>query len=53
MKIYLDGSAEPVVDLPFKNYFSGDTAPFDFSAVSYDLVENGCRAAGPRERPSQ
>ena len=43
VKIYLDGNETPVVDLPFKNYFSGDTAPFNFSAVSYDLVENGCR----------
>ena len=43
VKIYLDGSDEPAVDLPFKNYFSGDTAPFNFSAASYDLVKNGCR----------
>lgn len=43
VKIYLDGNETPVVDLPFKNYFSGDTAPFNFPAVSYDLVENGCR----------
>ena len=43
VKIYLDGRDEPAVDLPFKNYFSGDTAPFNFPAVSYDLVQNGCR----------
>ena len=43
VKIYLDGSDKPAVDLPFKNYFSGDTAPFNFPAVSYDLVQNGCR----------
>ena len=42
VKIYLDGSTEPVVDLPFKNYFSGDTAPFNFPAVSYDLAQSGC-----------
>ncbi|MHB8900580.1 MAG: DUF2961 domain-containing protein, partial [Thermoguttaceae bacterium] len=42
VKIYLDGNPEPVVDLPFKNYFSGDTAPFNFPAVSYDLVQDGC-----------
>ncbi len=43
VKIYLDGSDKPAVDLPFKNYFSGDTAPFNYPAVSYDLVQNGCR----------
>lgn len=43
VKIYLDGNDQPTVDLPFKNYFTGDTAPFAFSATSYDLVENGCR----------
>jgi hypothetical protein len=43
VKIYLDGSDEPVVDLPFKNYFSGDAAPFDFSALSYNLADDGCR----------
>lgn len=43
VKIHLDGNETPVVDLPFKNYFSGDTAPFNFPDVSYDLVENGCR----------
>lgn len=37
VKIYLDGSETPVVDLPFKNYFSGDTAPFNYSKLSYDL----------------
>ena len=43
VKIYLDGSDKPAVDLPFKNYFTGDTAPFNYPAVSYDLVLNGCR----------
>ncbi len=43
VKIYLDGSEKPAVDLPFKNYFTGDTAPFNFPATSYDLIENGCR----------
>jgi D-arabinan exo alpha-(1,3)/(1,5)-arabinofuranosidase (non-reducing end) len=43
VKIYLDGNDEPTVDLPFKNYFTGDTAPFNFPAASYDLIDNGCR----------
>jgi hypothetical protein len=37
VKIYLDGSETPVVDLPFEKYFSGDTAPFNYSKLSYDL----------------
>ena len=43
VKIYLDGSDEPVVDLPFKQYFSGDTAPFNFPELSYALEKFGCR----------
>lgn len=43
VRIYLDGQAEPVTDLPFKKYFSGDTAPFNFPILSYDLADFGCR----------
>jgi hypothetical protein len=43
VKIYLDGSDQPAVDLPFVNYFSGDTAPFDYPILSYDLAGLGCR----------
>lgn len=43
VKIYLDGSATPVVDLPFVNYFSGDTFPFDYPQLSYNLAEQGSR----------
>jgi hypothetical protein len=43
VKIYLDGSDEPAVDLPFVNYFSGDTAPFDYPMLSYNLADLGCR----------
>jgi len=43
VKIYLDGSDKPAVDLPFENYFSGDTAPFDYPMLSYNLAELGCR----------
>jgi len=43
VKIYLDGSDQPVVDLPFVNYFSGDTAPFNYPMLSYNLADLGCR----------
>jgi hypothetical protein len=43
VKIYLDGAAEPVVDLPFRNYFSGDTQPFAYPLLSYNLEGLGCR----------
>jgi len=43
VKIYLDGSDEPAVDLPFANYFRGDTAPFAYPALSYNLADQGCR----------
>ena len=43
VKIYLDGTETPAVDLPFKSYFSGDTAPFNYPLLSYDLAEQGSR----------
>ncbi len=42
VKIYLDGQETPAVDLPFKSYFTGDTAPFAYPALSYDLNQHGC-----------
>jgi hypothetical protein len=42
VKIYLDGSETPTVDLPFEKYFSGDTAPFNYSRLSYNLNHQGC-----------
>ncbi|MBN2580655.1 MAG: DUF2961 domain-containing protein [Pirellulales bacterium] len=42
VKIYLDGSETPAVDLPFEKYFSGDTAPFDYPQLSYDLNLKNC-----------
>ena len=42
VKIYLDGSETPSVDLPFEQYFSGDTAPFNYPRLSYDLNQHGC-----------
>lgn len=43
VKIYLDGASEPAVDLPFVAYFRGDTAPFHYPQLSYDLKDLGCR----------
>ncbi len=42
VKIYLDGADAPVVDLPFAQYFSGDTAPFNYPMLSYNLNLMGC-----------
>jgi len=35
VKIYLDGSTTPTVDLPFKGYFDGQTAPFNRPNLVY------------------
>ncbi len=35
VKIYLDGSATPAVDLPFTGYFDGKTAPFNRPSLVY------------------
>jgi hypothetical protein len=43
VRIYLDGQETPVVDLPFYKYFTGDTAPFNYPMLSYDLAAVGCR----------
>ena len=43
VKIYLDGQEEPAVDLPFREYFTGKTKPFDFPNLSYQLEDVGCR----------
>jgi len=43
VKIYLDGAEQPVVDLPFKKYFTGDTPPFNYPQLSYHLEDQGCR----------
>ena len=36
VKIFLDGQAEPAVDLPFADYFDGKHTPFDYPALSYN-----------------
>jgi len=43
VKIFLDGAAEPAVDLPFENYFDGKTAPFNYPMLSYRLEDVGSR----------
>ncbi len=43
VKIYLDGNPRPVVNLPFKDYFTGKTAPLDFPALSYHNEAQGSR----------
>ena len=40
VKIYLDGAAEPAVDLPFSQYFDGTAAPFLGKALCH-TVANG------------
>ncbi|MCL2622453.1 MAG: hypothetical protein FWD31_02205, partial [Planctomycetaceae bacterium] len=41
VKIYLDGSETPAVDLPFADYFSGKFAPFNRKALVYKTTANG------------
>ncbi len=41
VKIYLDGQEQPAVDLPFVDYFTGQTAPFNYPQLSYDLAAVG------------
>jgi len=33
VKVYLDGAAEPAIDLPFDGYFSGASAPFVYPSL--------------------
>jgi len=43
VKIYLDGNEEPVIDMPFADYFDGKHAPLNYPTLSYALEEQGCR----------
>lgn len=38
VKIYIDGAEEPVIDLPFEQYFDGSTAPFDQPGLVYEAA---------------
>jgi len=42
VKIFLDGSETPVVDLPFIDYFSAKP-PFDYPMLSYNMSDLGSR----------
>jgi hypothetical protein len=37
--IYLDDLAEPVIDMPFTNYFNGEHAPFTRSALVHSVAK--------------
>ncbi len=38
VRIYLDGAAEPVLDLPFKGYFDGKNAPFTRKSLVHTVA---------------
>jgi hypothetical protein len=38
VRIYLDGAAEPAVDLPFSAYFDGSTEPFIYPSLVHDAA---------------
>ena len=39
VKIYLDGSDVPAVDLPFAGYFDRNNAPFIYESLAYSVAE--------------
>jgi hypothetical protein len=41
VKIYLDGAAEPAVDLPFVGYFDRKNAPFTYPSMVYKTAADG------------
>lgn len=38
VKIYLDGSAKPVLDMPFKDYFDSTKPPFNYPALVHTVA---------------
>jgi len=42
VRIFLDGSEQPAVDMPFEHYFDGKHAPFNYPFLSYDLRTLQC-----------
>jgi hypothetical protein len=46
VRIYLDGDANPAVDLPFTEYFSGKQAPFTRPAIVHTVAQ-GCNNYTP------
>ncbi|MGQ9573832.1 MAG: glycoside hydrolase family 172 protein [Thermoguttaceae bacterium] len=43
VKIFLDSSDKPVVDMPFADYFDGKHEPFNWPQLSYRLEDVGSR----------
>ncbi|MFC1735866.1 glycoside hydrolase family 172 protein [Candidatus Hydrogenedentota bacterium] len=41
VNIYLDGAEEPTIDLPFKDYVSGDIFPFNYPSLVYWVEATG------------
>jgi ABC-type sugar transport system substrate-binding protein len=41
VKIYLDGSETPAVDLPFNGYFNGKNEPFTYNSLVFSAAGNG------------
>lgn len=39
VKVFLDGSDQPVVDMPFIHYFDGKHEPFAYPGLSYNLED--------------
>lgn len=46
VRIYLDGDAQPAVDMPFADYFSGQAAPFTRPAIVHTVAQ-GCNNYTP------
>ncbi|MDP6438827.1 MAG: DUF2961 domain-containing protein, partial [Candidatus Brocadiia bacterium] len=38
VKIYLDGTTEPTVDLPFSGYFNGENPPFTYPSLVHEVA---------------
>ncbi len=38
VKIYIDGSDEPIIDLPFIKYFDRSVSPFDYDQLVYEAA---------------
>jgi hypothetical protein len=47
VKIFLDGTAEPAVDLAFEEYFNRKCEPFIYSALVYKTAANGFNSYVP------
>lgn len=38
VKIFLDGAADPAIDMPFADFFTGKSAPFDYPSLCYKVT---------------